>query len=204
MKIIIGTGMYSPVRAVYLQNANMKAFEDALIDSAMALSFVHTIGYSPDKSNITVEQFIAENRTEDVPVIEVDRDLINANIFGLPGYIYMESSLSQLRRMTHKDIVYLEMDEIHAQPDGTRHRICAIIYPRYLGYSIEIPEELGTEEMEAFLTMQCRWLFLVPGTAPHQIELAPGIINYGHDSVKYTSYPLPNPGNPKPENTPDS
>lgn len=179
MKITLGEGIYTPVRALLICDSRFES-KELLQDYA----FDKAISPNDQAADNRLNRYIAENLLD-----KLDVDIIKMNpsrTYGCPGYLYAETSIQQLRKFPVTTALYVELD------DRNNHRICLIYHLRAIGYGIDIPPHLKGDAIQEFLDLECQMLIMMPGlTCPEEPDFPEYTFAYSGKGCQYVSYTKP-------------
>lgn len=177
MKVILGSGIYHPVRALILQDRKSE-FLDTLQDYAFYKAL--NLSAMDEKFKQSIEECNPEEVKMTVSPMSEDRD------YCCPGYVYLEATLNSLRSLPASTTLMIELD------DNRNHRICLLYKLRAVGYGVDIPDDLSPEAADAFLDTTIRHLILMPGILrPEEPDIPEYITAYQESACRYVAYLKP-------------
>lgn len=177
MKLSIGKGIYTPIRAFLINDPNHIFFTKHVIDRVMELSFFgqnHDVNKAFQK---TLDQSVIEKLEFDT--ISMDESMT----LGCPGYLYLRGCLEDFRATPNNQTIYLEMSLDHVE----NSRMAVVLYPRRIGYNMDIPASIKKDEVEKFIQQEIYFLVAMSGiTSPNELDIPEYI---GTDACRFLAYP---------------
>ncbi|MCM1230083.1 MAG: hypothetical protein NC489_08120 [Ruminococcus flavefaciens] len=180
MEIIVGSGMYYPVRAFLIKDPNHIFFAKHVIDYSMNMLMNADHPFTK-KAKKEFEAALQEAVIDTIPMREVQMNM--ERTYGCPGYFYIQSSLAKLRQLPYGRSIYMELD------NQFNRRLSIITYPRDIGYSIDVPASLSAAAIADFMEMEQQILVMMPGiNTPNDVDI-PEYVTTG--SIRFTTYNTP-------------
>lgn len=177
MKLSIGKGIYTPIRACLINDPNHIFFTKYVIDRVMELSF---FGQNHEADKI-FQDMLNRSIIEKLEFSTIDMD--DSRTLGCPGYLYLRGCLESFRATPNGHTIYLEMSLDHVE----NSRMAVMLYPRRIGYNIDIPASIKQDEVEKFMQQETDFLVAMSGiTSPNELDIPEYI---GTDACRFLTYP---------------